>query len=90
MPGLKAGHLLSFGSGGADMSNGRIERVDKNRMRFNLEEMIQRHKEIEQRVDQLLAEETVENYRHFWQELKKQCYGNQRDIYQYMVRKCNR
>lgn len=72
------------------MNNGRIDRLDKNRMRFSLEEIIQRHKEIEQRVEQLLAEETVENYRYFWQELKKQCYANQRDIYQYMVRKCNR
>ena len=72
------------------INNARIDRPDKNRMRGNLEEILLLQKQIEERVDNFLQAETVENYRIFWQELKKQYNQSISDTYNYMVRKCNR
>jgi len=72
------------------INNARIDRPDKNRMRGNLEEILLLQKQLEQQVDNLLQAETVENYRIFWQELKKQYNQNIQNTYNYMVRKCNR
>ena len=67
-----------------------IDRQEKNRMRASLEEIIRCQRELEQRVDELLAAETIESYRLFWQELKQHYADNRRSIHNYMVRKCNR
>ena len=67
-----------------------IDRQEKNRMRTSLEEIIRLQRELEQRVDELLAAETVENYRLYWQELKQYYADNRRSIHNYMARKCNR
>ena len=72
------------------INNARIDRPDKNRMRGNLEEILLVQKQLEERVDNFLQAETVENYRIFWQELKKQYNQSIQNTYNYMVRKCNR
>jgi hypothetical protein len=72
------------------ISNARIDRPDKNRMRGNLEEIILLQKQLEEQIDNFLQVETVENYRVFWQELKNQYKQNISDTYNYMLRKCNR
>jgi len=72
------------------INNARIDRPDKNRMRSNLEEILLLQKQLEQRIDNCLQAETVENYRLFWQELKDQYNQNIHNTYNYMVRKCNR
>lgn len=72
------------------INNARIDRPDKNRMRGNLEEILQMQKQLEQRIDSYLQDETVEIYKKFWQELKKQYQQNIQNTYNYMVRKCNR
>lgn len=72
------------------INNPRIDRPDKNRMRSNLEEILLLQKQLEQRIDNYLQTETVENYRIFWQELKNQYDQNIQNTYNYMVRKCNR
>lgn len=72
------------------ISNARIDRPDKNRMRSNLEEVLLLQKQLEKRIDNYLEAETVENYRLFWQELKNQYNQNINSTYNYMVRKCNR
>ncbi len=72
------------------INNARIDRPDKNRMRGNLEEILLLQKQLEERVDNFLQAETVENYRIFWQELKKQYNQSIQNTYNYMVRKCNR
>ncbi len=72
------------------INNARIDRPDKNRMRGNLEEILLLQKQLEERVDNFLQAETVENYRIFWKELKKQYNQSIQNTYNYMVRKCNR
>lgn len=72
------------------INNSRIDRPDKNRMRVDLEEILLLQKQLEQRIDNYLQAETVENYRIFWQELKNQYSQNIHNTYNYMVRKCNR
>ena len=72
------------------INNARIDRPDKNRMRGNLEEILLLQKQFEERVDNFLQAETVENYRIFWQELKQQYNQSMQNTYNYMVRKCNR
>ncbi|MEA4924781.1 MAG: hypothetical protein VB084_05655 [Syntrophomonadaceae bacterium] len=72
------------------INNARIGRPDKNRMRGNLEEILEMQKQIEQRIENLLQAETVETYKNFWQDLKKQCHQNAKNTYNFMVRKCNR
>jgi hypothetical protein len=76
--------------GVTSINNARIDRPDKNRMRGNLEEILLLQKQLEERVDNFLQAETVENYRIFWQELKNQYNQNMSKTYNYMVRKCNR
>jgi len=86
-----AGHLSRKGPMEViSINNARIDRPDKNRMRSNLEEILLLQKQLEQRIDNCLQAETVENYRLFWQELKDQYNQNIHNTYNYMVRKCNR
>ena len=88
---IKAGHFSRKGQMGViSINNARIDRPDKNRMRGNLEEILLVQKQLEERVDNFLQAETVENYRIFWQELKKQYNQSMQNTYNYMVRKCNR
>lgn len=72
------------------INNSRIDRPDKNRMRSNLEEILLMQKQLEQRIDDYLQAETVENYRIFWQELKNHYHQSIQNTYNFMVRKCNR
>lgn len=68
----------------------RIDRTDKNRMRGNLEEILRLEKQIEKQIESYLQSETVEPYKNFWQDLKKQYHLNIQNTHNFMVRKCNR
>jgi hypothetical protein len=72
------------------INNPRIDRPDKNRMRGNLEEILKLQKQIEELVESYLQAETVETYKKFWQDLKKQYDQNIQNTYNFMVRRCNR
>jgi hypothetical protein len=59
-------------------------------MRQNLEEILAMQKDVEKRIVNFLDDEQVEDYRVYWLGLKKQYNENNKNLANYMVRKCNR
>lgn len=72
------------------MSNSRIARADKNKMRAHLEELLRLQKELVKRMDDLAQETSVAEYQNFLRELSNHQSDLNRKVYNYMVRKCNR
>lgn len=67
-----------------------IARIDKDKMRFQTEEILALHKQMLEKIEIYAAQAQVEEYKNFWQELIN---NNRRIIGQlsrYMVTKCNR
>jgi len=67
-----------------------IARVDKDKMRFQTEEILAMHQHMLEKIEFYAAQAELEEYKKFWQELIN---NNRRIIGQlsrYMVTKCNR
>lgn len=72
------------------MSNARIPRPDKDRMRAQLEEVLHQQKSLMEKIEAFLLQTEVPDYQVFWRELKTSHNELNHRISRYMVRKCNR
>ncbi|WP_073088980.1 hypothetical protein [Thermosyntropha lipolytica] len=72
------------------MSNIKISREEKNRMRLKLEEIVSMMKEMEKKIIVFNENTETEEYRKFWQELLENNRSTVRKVTNFMVRKCNR
>lgn len=72
------------------MSNQRIARPNKDKMRARLEELLKLQKELVKKIEFLAQETEVNEYQNFLLELSKNQNDLNRKVYNYMVRKCNR
>lgn len=72
------------------MTNARIARPVKNKMRANLEEILQGQNDLMKKIEQYAQEIEAEEYAVFLRELGKNHHELNRKVYNYMVRKCNR
>jgi len=66
------------------------DRLEKNRMRKNLEEIYSLQKDLMEKINNFQKNEPVEEYQHFWCELQELHNQNIQTVARYMVRKCNR
>ncbi|MGI5911291.1 MAG: hypothetical protein ACOX6E_01740 [Syntrophomonadaceae bacterium] len=72
------------------MANVKIERTQKNIMRNQLEEVLKKHHEINEKIDDFNKTTEVPEYQQFWQELKRTNSETIKTISRFAVRKCNR
>jgi len=68
----------------------RIDRKQKNQMRYHLEQILNIYKKLEEKIDDYVEKTEVEDYQNFWQELKVKNNENIRFVSRYMITKCNR
>lgn len=68
----------------------KINRQQKNAMRMQLEKVLQMQKDLDKKIDNFQKDCEVDEYRKFWQEIKKQNKENILHVSRFMVRKCNR
>ena len=67
-----------------------LDRLEKNRMRKDLEEIYLLQKDLVEKINNFQQNESVDEYRHFWQELQDVHNQSIQTVARYMVRKCNR
>lgn len=72
------------------MTNARIARPIKNKMRAHLEEVLQIQNELLKKIETYAQQIEVEEYAVFLRDLGKNHRDMNRKVYNYMVRKCNR
>ncbi len=72
------------------MTNTRIARPDKDKMRSHLEEILHMQKDLVKKIEFYTEEIGVAEYQAFWRDLSKSHNDLNRKVYNYMVRKCNR
>ncbi len=72
------------------MSNVRIPRPDKDRMRAQLEEVLRLQKSLVEKIGAFSQQTEVGEYKVFWGELKTSHNELNNKVSRYMVRKCNR
>jgi len=89
LPGFAAGHLF-FPGGGGPLAEIRIDRLQKNRMRSQLESVLDVHRQLETTIESYEGQTEVEEYRRFWNELRETNRENIQHLSRYMVTKCNR
>lgn len=67
-----------------------IDRMQKNLMRKQLEEIVQMHKDINATIDDYAKNTEPEAYKEFWNEMKVINESSIKKVTHFMVRKCNR
>jgi len=72
------------------MSNARIPRPDKDRMRAQLEEILRLQKSLVEKIELFEPQTEVNDYQVFWRDLKNSHKDLNQRVSRYMVRKCNR
>ncbi len=72
------------------MAEIRIDRLQKNRMRSQLESVLDVHRQLETTIESYEGQTEVEEYRRFWNELREKNRENIQHLSRYMVTKCNR
>ncbi len=72
------------------MAEIRIDRLQKNRMRSQLESVLDVHRQLETTIESYEGQTEVEEYRRFWNELRETNRENIQHLSRYMVTKCNR
>lgn len=68
----------------------KISRQQKNTMRLQLEKILEMQKNLDKEMANFQKGCEVEEYRKFWQDMKKQNKEHILNISRFMVRKCNR
>lgn len=72
------------------MAEIRIDRLQKNRMRAQLESVLDVHRQLDTTIETYEGQTEVEEYRRFWNELRGKNRENIQYLSRYMVTKCNR
>lgn len=72
------------------MAEIRIDRLQKNRMRAQLESVLDVHRQLDTTIEAYEGQTEVEEYRRFWNELRGKNRENIQYLSRYMVTKCNR
>lgn len=67
-----------------------IERVEKNQMRKQLEEILELEKSITEKIDIFQKDTKEKEYKDFWNKLKEKKIEHIQSTSSYMVKKCNR
>lgn len=67
-----------------------IPRLEKNRMRKQLEDILQMQKEIEKKIEEYQEDIKVEEYQRFWKEFRSKNRQTIHYLSNYMARKANR
>jgi len=68
----------------------KINRQQKNAMRVQLEQVLKMQRKLDKEINTFQKDCEVDEYRNFWQEIKKQNKENILKVSRFMVRKCNR
>lgn len=68
----------------------RIDRILKNKMRAQLEEIADIYRLAEEKMEQYERETEIGEYKRYWRELITDHHGRLEDLSRYMVIKCNR
>lgn len=68
----------------------RVSRQQKNLMRSQLEDILQVHQQIENRIEDYQQQTEYPEYNRFWNEIKQRNQENIQVVARYMVMKCNR
>lgn len=68
----------------------KITRQDKNKMRDQLQQIINIHQQVNRSIQTYRQENQVPDYGRFWDELSQRNNETIQVVSRYMVRKCNR
>jgi len=68
----------------------RIDRIQKNKMRAQLEDIAAAYRLVEEKMEGCLRETEVPEYRRYWRELIADHHQRLENLSRYMVVKCNR
>ncbi|MGI6452644.1 MAG: hypothetical protein ACOX0E_04055 [Syntrophomonadaceae bacterium] len=68
----------------------KIERLKKNHMRNQLEEVLDMQKGLEKKIKECMSQTDVDDYQKFWETLLGANNENMRTVTRFMTIKCNR
>lgn len=68
----------------------RIERIHKNKMRAQLEDIAAAYRLLEEKMEGYRRETEIGEYKRYWQELIADHHQRLENLSRYMVVKCNR